>query len=74
VRLVAWNVAHAAREHPLKQGLLDGIASLDQDVLALNQYGSRAARYHEHWYRDPAPFCTAGTFNLTIAVQVNWMP
>jgi hypothetical protein len=33
-----------------------------------------ATRYYQHWYRDPAPFCTAGTFNLTNAVRIDWGP
>lgn len=33
-----------------------------------------ATRYYQHWYRDPAPFCTAGTFNLTNAVRIDWVP
>jgi len=44
VRLVAWNVAHAARECPLRPGLLDAIASLEPDVLTLSQYVHGASR------------------------------
>ncbi|MCY2961749.1 MAG: hypothetical protein NTY35_16435 [Planctomycetota bacterium] len=35
---------------------------------------SGATRYYQHWYRDAAPFCTAGTFNLTNAVRIDWLP
>lgn len=44
MRLVAWNVAHAARECPLRPGLLDAIASLEPDVLMLNEYVHDASR------------------------------
>jgi hypothetical protein len=33
-----------------------------------------ATRYYQHWYRDPLPFCTASTFNLTNAVRIDWIP
>jgi hypothetical protein len=30
--------------------------------------------YYQAWYRDPASFCTAGTTNLTNALEVVWTP
>lgn len=33
-----------------------------------------ATRYYQVWYRDPAPYCTASTFNLTNGVRVVWTP
>ncbi len=44
MRLVAWNVAHAARECALRPGLLEAIASLKPDVLTLNEYVHGASR------------------------------
>ena len=29
-------------------------------------------RVYQAWYRDPAAFCTAATFNLTSALEVTW--
>lgn len=31
-------------------------------------------RNYQVWYRDPMPFCTSATFNLTNAVGVTWTP
>lgn len=31
-------------------------------------------RTYQAWYRDAAPFCTAGTFNLTQGLSVLWGP
>ena len=31
-------------------------------------------RQYQAWYRDAAPFCTAGTFNLTNALELLWLP
>jgi hypothetical protein len=33
-----------------------------------------ATRIYQLWYRDPGPFCTSSTFNLTNGVQVIWTP
>lgn len=47
----------------------------DPSIAAQGQVpASGATRYYQHWYRDPAPFCTAGTFNLTNAVRIDWNP
>jgi hypothetical protein len=31
-------------------------------------------RYYQTWYRDPHGTCTAGTYNLTNAFSVLWLP
>jgi hypothetical protein len=31
-------------------------------------------RYYQCWYRDPTPYCTTTTFNLSNAIQVTWTP
>jgi hypothetical protein len=31
-------------------------------------------RTYQAWYRNPAAFCSAATFNLTNAVEVSWTP
>jgi hypothetical protein len=31
-------------------------------------------RYYQAWYRDSAAYCTAGTFNVSNAVEINWLP
>jgi hypothetical protein len=31
-------------------------------------------RYYDVFYRDPAPYCTAETFNVTNAVRTVWSP
>ena len=31
-------------------------------------------RTYQFWYRDPQPFCTAETFNLTNGLRVHWLP
>ncbi len=36
--------------------------------------GTGATRFYQVWYRDPAPFCTPSTFNLTNGVRIDWMP
>jgi hypothetical protein len=39
--------------------------------------GSCAAgnvRFYQCWYRNPATFCTAETFNLSNGIQVTWLP
>jgi hypothetical protein len=33
---------------------------------------SPGIRNYQIYYRDPVPYCTAGTFNLTNAVNVPW--
>jgi hypothetical protein len=32
------------------------------------------SRWYQGWYRDAAAYCTSSTFNLTTAIQVNWLP
>jgi hypothetical protein len=32
-----------------------------------------ATRYYYVYYRDPAPFCTSATFNVTSSVSVVWL-
>lgn len=32
------------------------------------------SRFYQAWYRNPANFCTASTFNLSNAVSVHWGP
>jgi hypothetical protein len=31
-------------------------------------------RTYQGWYRNPAPYCTPSTFNLTNGLQVTWQP
>jgi hypothetical protein len=31
-------------------------------------------RYYQAWYRNPASFCSASTFNLTNGVSIVWQP
>lgn len=31
-------------------------------------------RYYQAWYRNPTPFCTTATHNLTNALEVGWLP
>jgi hypothetical protein len=31
-------------------------------------------RQYQAWYRDSPPYCTTGTFNLTNALEVLWLP
>lgn len=35
---------------------------------------SGGTRHYQIWYRDPAPFCTSATFNLTNGVTIPWQP
>ena len=35
---------------------------------------SGATRYYQVWYRDPLPFCTPATYNLTNGVGIVWLP
>lgn len=35
---------------------------------------SAALQYYQAWYRDAAPFCTAGTFNSSNGTIVTWRP
>jgi endonuclease/exonuclease/phosphatase family metal-dependent hydrolase len=44
MRILSWNVAHAARERPLHPDLLSAIATLRPDVLALNEYADGPSR------------------------------
>jgi hypothetical protein len=32
------------------------------------------ARYYQVWYRDGLTFCTPPAYNLTNAVEINWIP
>ena len=36
--------------------------------------GSASMRMYQAYFRDPAAYCTAATFNATNAVRVNWLP
>jgi hypothetical protein len=36
--------------------------------------GAPSLRMYQAYFRDPAPFCTAATFNATNAVRVHWLP
>ncbi len=58
-----------------------GVMRLGRDVptdAPLASKGSVPAiggtRYYQVWYRDPLPFCTSTTFNLTNGVRIVWTP
>lgn len=46
----------------------------DPSVSTRGNVGVPGVRHYSAFYRDPTPFCTAATFNLTNAVTVVWEP
>jgi hypothetical protein len=40
----------------------------------LGAFATAGTIFYQTWYRNAAAFCTASTFNLSNAVQVNWAP
>jgi hypothetical protein len=63
---------------PLK-GCVNGAASFPEaGEPALSAAGYLPAiggtRYYQAWYRDPAAYCTSATFNLSNAIEIDWLP
>jgi hypothetical protein len=46
----------------------------DPTVSAKGLLAGPATRTYQAWYRNPAPYCTSATYNLTNGVLVAWAP
>jgi hypothetical protein len=46
----------------------------DPALSVVGGVGFPSLRMYQTYFRDPASFCTAATFNATNAVRVNWLP
>jgi hypothetical protein len=46
----------------------------DQPVSVKGGASAGATIYYQLWFRDPAPHCTAATYNLSNALAVTWTP
>jgi hypothetical protein len=46
----------------------------DPPLAVAGGVGSPGLRMYQAYFRDPAPFCTSATFNITNALRVNWIP
>jgi hypothetical protein len=46
----------------------------DASVSVRGNVTGAGTREYQVWYRNPAAFCTASTFNLTNGLQLNWVP
>jgi hypothetical protein len=46
----------------------------DPPLSVVGGVGFPSLRMYQAYFRDPAAFCTAATFNATNAVRVNWLP
>jgi len=49
-------------------------AAGDASVSVRGNVTGAGTREYQVWYRNPAAFCTASTFNLTNGLQLNWAP